>query len=385
MRKKALVFILTGLMSLSLLAGCSSFDGDETAMTVGDDVVTADLANFACRYMQAQYETYYEPYIGENMWTTEAEEGQTYEEYVKTNVQATLRVMLLLEQHMADYGIELTDPEKTQIEKSAAQFSDDNTLDAKEKVSGNTETVERFMTLMIEEYKMEDAIMAEVDTEVSDEEAAQKSMNYVRISKTTTDDDGNSVDLSEEELAEAKAMAEELVEETRAGGDFDQLASGMDLNVQVTSFDSESTTPVAEVVEAVDALEKEREVTDVIETEGTYYVAQLTSLFDEEATEEKKDDIIADRQTEYMSEVLEGWEEETDITTNDSVWDEIDFKTLSVSIYVDESDDYTDSIETDDVAEEEEIELDDDDDDYEIIMDDDGEEIIFEDDDDDEE
>ncbi len=352
MRKKTLIFALSALLVLASLAGCSSFDGDETAMTVGDDVVTADLANFAARYMQAQYETYYGAYLGDDMWSSEAEEGLTYEEYVKENVQNTLKVMLLCEQHQGDYDIELTDPEKRAIEQAAADFSDSNSLDAKEKVSGDTETVERFMTLSVEEGKVADAVEAGADTDVSDEEAAQKAMSYVRFPKNTTDDDGNTMELSEEELEDLKAEAQELVDRTLAGEDFDQVATELDLNVQTTTFDADSTVPDASVVEAADALENVRAVTDVIETEGSYFVAQLTSLMDQEATETKKEEIIEERKEELFGEVLDGWEEDTEVTINDSVWNKINFKTMSVTSYTDESDDYTDPIETDDVAEE---------------------------------
>ncbi len=355
MKKRALVFALSAFMAVFSLAGCSSFDGDETAMTVGDDVVTADLANFAARYMQAQYETYYGAYLGDDMWSSEAEAGLTYEEYVKESVQNTLKVLLLCEQHRAEYDVELTDPEKRAIEQAASDFSESNSLDAKEKVSGNTETVERFMTLSVEESKVAVAVEAGADTEVSDEEAAQKSMNYVRFPKNTTDDDGNTVELSEEELEDLKAEAEELVERARAGEDFEEVATELGGNVQTATFDAESTIPDEAVIEAVDALETENEVADVIETDGYYFVAQLTSLFDQDATADKKEEIIEERKEELFDDVLAGWEEDTEITINDSVWKKIDFKSLSVTSYTDESDDYTDPLVTDDVAEENEI------------------------------
>ena len=91
MKKRALVFALAGMMVVSSLTGCgSSFDGDAVAITVGEDEVTADVANFYARYTQAQYETYYGSYLGDDMWNTEASEGQTYEEFVKASVQEAL-------------------------------------------------------------------------------------------------------------------------------------------------------------------------------------------------------------------------------------------------------------------------------------------------------
>ena len=53
-------------------------------------------------------------------------------------------------------------------------------------VSGETEYVERVLTLLTIQKKMTDAVTKDVSTEVSDEEAAQKSMQYVSFPYTTT-------------------------------------------------------------------------------------------------------------------------------------------------------------------------------------------------------
>ena len=47
----------------------------------------------------------------------------------------------------------------------------------------------------------------------------------------------------------------------------------------------------------------------------------------------------------------DGWKEETDITVHDSVWKKIDFQTLKVTYVQDETEDYADQVQTDDVAE----------------------------------
>ena len=82
MMKKMLVLALAGIMAISTLTGCKAVktvDSEEVLMTVNGDEVSAGVANFYARYTQAQYETYYGAYMGDNMWATEAEEGVTYE------------------------------------------------------------------------------------------------------------------------------------------------------------------------------------------------------------------------------------------------------------------------------------------------------------------
>lgn len=198
MKKRLWMSALAGIMTAAVLSGCS-LKGSETAITIGDTEVKADVANFYARYTQAQYETYYAAYLGEDMWNSEASEGMTYEESVKDSVQDILTTMVLLEQHMGEYDITLSDAEKKVIADTAQEFEEDNSLEDKEKVSGDKKAVERTLTLMAIQQRMREAIQAGANTEVSDEEAAQKSMQYVMFSYNTTDESGASVAVSDDE------------------------------------------------------------------------------------------------------------------------------------------------------------------------------------------
>ena len=86
MKRRILMLAMAGVLALTSLTGCSSFNDDDVVVTVNDTEITADVANFYARYMQAQYETYYSAYLGDDMWSSEAEEGKTYEESVKDSV-----------------------------------------------------------------------------------------------------------------------------------------------------------------------------------------------------------------------------------------------------------------------------------------------------------
>lgn len=345
-----------GVLAMTVLAGCSSsLNEDAVVLTVGDSELTADVANFYARYTQAQYETYYAGYLGEDMWNSEAEEGVTYEESVKDGIMEQLEIMLVLEDHMADYDIALTDAEKEVIKEQAKKFDEANSLENKEKVSGSSETVERVMTLMTIQEKMMNAIRSGADTEVSDEEAAQKSMQYVFYSYTASEEEtGSDTEETEEtdtvDKDSIKAQAEEFAQGAASASDFEAYAEKQGVEVSTATFDSESTNPEAAVVEAADQME-EGEVSEVIETESGCYVVKLTSLLDRDATDAEKETIIEQRKSDLYTETCEGWLDEVDIDVNESVWKKVDFNQISVIIKNDESEDYADEVQTDDVAE----------------------------------
>lgn len=344
MKKRMAMLVLASAMVMTSLTGCGLKD-DDTVATVAGEEIPAGLANFYARMTQAQYESIYSAYLGEDMWTQTVTDGETYESMVKEQIIEDLENMYLMEDHMEDYGVTLSDDEKAAIAEAAEKFDQDNEAEAKEKVSGDQEYVERYLTLVTIQDKVTKAIEAEADTNVSDEEAKQKSMQYVLFSFTTTDDDGNSVTLTDEEKEELKAEAETFAASAVSAEDFSAYATEQGYEATEATFDSEGSASLPQAVtDAADELD-EGGVTECIEASNGYYVAKLTSLFDEEATETEKQNIIAQRKQDKYDEVIESWRAEAEISVKKSVWKKVDFKELKVTLHTEESDTSTDTTE----------------------------------------
>lgn len=354
MKKRLLMIAAAMMLCTTSLAGCSSLKTDDVIVTVNDSEMTAGVANFYARYTQAQYEAYFGAYMGDNMWDTKAEEGKTYEDSVKASVLEQLEKMLLLEQHMGDYNVSLADAEKEVITKAAKEFDEDNLLDSKEKLMADTDTVERVLTLMAIEQKMSDEIKKDADTNVSDEEANQKKMDYVFFSYDKDDgkksEDGKeaSDEPTEEEKAEVKKTAEEFAKTAKEDSmKFSEVAEAQELEVKSATFDAESQSPNADLIKAADSLKK-NEVTDAVETESGYYVAKVTSLSDKDATESKKQEIITERENELYTEVTDKWLDKAEIKVDKKAWAKIDFNDLGITMKQTEQDPYSDEVKTDD-------------------------------------
>lgn len=349
MKKRLFALALAGVLAAVTLTGCGSLKGDETVATVDDTKIDADLANFFARYTQATYETYYSAYLGEDMWNSDASDGETYEESVKSSVLKSLEDMILLEKHMEDYDVSITDEDKAMIKETTQQFLNDNSLDDKNLVSGSEKTVNRALTLMAVQQKMRTAIQAGADTEVSDEEAAQKSMDYVFISYQTKDDSGNSKDVSDDEKAQLKSQAEAIASGLKEGGDLNALAEEQGATVQTLTFDKDTTSPDEDLIKAADAL-GEGESTDVIETEKGCYVAKVTSLLDRTATDSKKSQIVQERQKKLYDDTVKKWRKKADIKVHKGVWEKVSFQKVSVKMKTETQTPYTDQVQTDDQA-----------------------------------
>ena len=335
--KRAVVLTAAGVFTAAAVTGCSgSVDTEAVVATVGDEEITLGVANFYARMTQGEYETYYAGMMGttaEEMWSQDYDEDHTFEESIKDTIMENLENMYIIAQHADDYEVSLTEEEEQAISDAAEQFSADNTDEAKEAVSGYKKDIEKYLELATIQSKMDSKMKEGVDEEVSDEEAAQKSMQYVFFSYTSTDEESGEVtDLTDAEKESLKTTAQTLADRTAGGEDMETVAAELGAEVQTATFDGESTSPNTDLVAAADALENEGDVTDVVETDNGLYVARLTSLLDREATDTEKENIVEERRQDQYDSLLEEWRNGTEIDVKEKVWRKVDFEDLGVTI-----------------------------------------------------
>ena len=169
LKKRGVITAVAGILAAVTITGCSAApDNDATVVTVGTEKVSYGVANFYARMQQAQYESFYAGLMGmsaDTMWSQEVEEGKTYEENMKDSI---------------------------------LEFVEDNTLEDKEVVSGYKKYVKEYLELATIQQKMDAPMKEGVDENVSDEDAAQKKIEYVQFSYTKKDDSGQSVQMTDD-------------------------------------------------------------------------------------------------------------------------------------------------------------------------------------------
>lgn len=335
--KKMTALLLSGALTAAVvLSGCGSKEVDPEAVvaTLNGKEIKLGLANFMAQYQAVTYDAYYSSYMGgASMWSQDySGDGTTMEDMVKEQVMDSIKTDYLLEEHMADYGVEITDEELGAMKETAAKFMEDNKQPAIERMTATEEIVTEMLRLNTIQQKMHEAIIAEVDTEVSDEEAAQRTFSYYNVTlpeedaaETQSLDATETVEAesSEEQAAELKAYAEQVA--AAAEVDFDAVADTYGLTASTYSYGTDEEAFDKNVIAEADGL-KEGQISGVIETEsGQYYVIRLDKEFDEDATESKKQEIISTRQSDHYTEVCDGYEEAADWELNEKVWKTVTF------------------------------------------------------------
>ena len=333
--KKLAALVLAGVLGLSALTGCG-VNTNEAAATLGEETVTYGVANFLVKYqkasvddMYAMYATYYGV---PSLWDTDMSgSGVTMEEEFKTSAMDLLHEMYVLKAHMADYNVEITDEEKAKMKEAVSAFLAANTDEAIAEFGATEEIVTEVLTLYTIQAKMYDAIIADTDRNVSDEEANMRGYSMISVSlEGKYDKDNKWVEYTEDEIKALKenVMQMEMDLNTKT---LEEVAESYGYEVTKAAYEKEDTAVEKDVLTALDAL-KEGEVSKAVETETAIYFLRIDTDTDEKATEENRQSIIEEREFALYEKVVKAWMENDGWKVNDAVVNKIEFHNIFTQV-----------------------------------------------------
>lgn len=340
--------IACGILASAILAGsfsgCGKLDGTQTVATVDGEKVTLGLANYIVRDQQAQMESYYQMMAqsyGMDMstmqiWDEKTEDGKTIGESTKDDAMETIHTLYAMKSHADEYDVTISEEEKSKIDEAAKSFMEANSAETLEKLAVSEGDIVTYLELLTYRQKLHDPMVADVDQEVSEKEANQSTVSVVKFSTAGTekDDEGNTIELTEEEKKAKKEQAQQLLDKLKASenvaeADMDAMAQEIDENLYAytpsfTTAGSENDTLEQSVINAVANLEDGQLVQEVVEGEDAYYVVRLDKKLDEEATANKKESIISEREQEQYDELVEDWTKDSKLKVEKNVWKKVE-------------------------------------------------------------
>ena len=344
MTKRTAVAALTGVMAVGMLTGCGEkkLDGTKTVATVDGTEIPLGIVSLSVREGQAQTEAMYKSFMGGqdySIWSMDAKDGKTYGEQAVEQSLKDVELMYIMKEKAADYNVEVTDDDEQKIADAAAAFMAANSEETLQELAVSEDQVKTYLELQTYKSRMHEPLIADVDKDVSDEEAQQSSFDYVSIS---------TADLSDDEIKQKKEDAQKILDDLKAAGsdgDLNEIAKSVDDSYSSVSgtFDtnedaakedsdeesdssSSSSAYPDEVMKVLRTLKDGEIGPDVIETDTSYYVVKLDKVNDEEATETKKQSIISTRENKLYTDTTEKWLDDADINVEKKV-----LKTLKVT------------------------------------------------------
>ncbi len=324
-----------GLMLAMLLSGCGSVDVDATVITIndGETTISYGYANFVAKYMQAIYDEYYVYFMGEDVWESEYSDGVTWEDSLKESILSSIEQVYILLAHADEYGVSLTDEEEAEILEAAAAFIESNSASTLEMMTATEEIVAQYLRNQKIAYMVELLILEETELTITDEDAAQRSYTYVSFSVegTEEDDDGNVIDLTDDEIAAIEEEAYALAE----ADDFDDYVEEMEYTSTSDHYGVDDEPFNEVVMEVLDEMTDGEIQVIYDEDDLCYYVIRLDAEYDEEATAEVRAELEEEEQEEHYSDVLDEWEAEMTFDVDETLWAKIKFD----SHYITETED----------------------------------------------
>mgnify|MGYP003299492802 CR=1 FL=1 len=331
--KKRFAGVLALLFAMmTALTGCAqTVTLDNTAEVVNVDGVSIPMGelNFYLRYQQAQMQSFMGVYFGEDYMSQDIMGmGASYGETVRDTTTDTLVEYYLIEKNADDLGIALTDEDHAKIAEAVKAFMADNDSKTLELMSADEATATHVLELATLQVKAYANRAATIDTDVDEEQIAQKRISYVMTSTVgSSSADGTVTELTAEELAEKKGTMEAIAAEAKESGDLSAAAEANGLSATTLTYGKGDNTLNEAVLAAADQL-SDGEVSAVIEDESGYFVVLMESTFDEDATEAERQEVLDARESEAYNVWYEPLKEAAQITKNDALIQTLTFERI---------------------------------------------------------
>ncbi len=272
----------------------------------------------------------YEQYYGSDIWKYEIDaNGNTMGQVIKDQTLEQIIYIKVVCQKADELGIVLSEEELQLVDEQTAAYM--------QKIQGselllhgvNADIVRRIYSDNLLARKTFEVTTLNVDTDIPDEEAAQRRFYTIAIRNYKIDASGNRAAYEGTELEELKARVENLRQQAMQTEDFYKLAAANTEDstmLEITGGMGDFPESYEDVVLALNT----GEVSEVVKTEDYYYIFYCVTDFDMDATYEKKEEMIATRQEKEFQTRYKEWRGTTHIEVNEEIWNALDFDMKSV-------------------------------------------------------
>jgi foldase protein PrsA len=264
----------------------------------------------------------YEDSFGEEIWNIDSGD-ESITDNVKENVLARVARIKSLNLMAEDYGITL-DSEERQLASQAGEIYY-NSLNDTEKSMLNVTRDD--IVNMYSEYalagKVYEYLIADINPEISDDEARTITVQHILIKTYTTNEEGERVPYSENAKREAFLKAKEALQRARDGEDFSQLISEYSEDTNDTYTFGKGT--MDEDFEEASFNLGTDEISDIVETDHGYHIIKCISTFNRSETDRNKVKIVEQRRKEVFNEEYSKFVEGLTKNLNEKLWESVGF------------------------------------------------------------
>jgi len=320
--KKVLCAVMVLMMAMTCMTGClvkEGLDGDTVVATVNGVEVTADFYGFYLTQMKKQIEAEMNSNNVEDFWDTAELEGKKLIETAREKALDEVVNNIVIEQKAAENKIKITKDEENsinqQITSMVAQLGSRDKYNEWLAEQGLTDEVyRRFMKANYLSQKLMDSNVGGA----TDEELLEYyNKNIARVKHILVMNvDENNAPLSDEENAEKRKQAEELLKRAKDGEDFDALVAEYSEDPGSKSqpdgyylgegFILGSQGSMVPEFESASLALEVGGVSDIVETSYGYHIIKRYEN-EQSMFEQNKDQLVSYTKSDKFMEMLEEW------------------------------------------------------------------------------
>lgn len=312
MKKKIVALGLVVALSVSSFTGCSF---NSKTPVIGKIVGLGSSEMFkidkeVCskqEYMLVLMDTagtYKADFGGKVDWNAKVSDNQTLQSYVMQKVKEDITVQYTLASMAKERNISLSTDESSMIKTKAAEYYESLTSQEKEYTGASQESVESLYKNYYLADKVYDALAAEADAKISDEEARVMKIQYIRMNTDNT---------KEDKIKSTLKTVTDLVK-----GGYQTFAREAKQYSEDNVFEK-----TLKKNEATKTYEKSAfnlsnsEISSIIQDGKDYYLVYCVNSYLKTETEKNKEEIIKNAQQTYFNDKYSKYLKDIDVDFND--------------------------------------------------------------------
>lgn len=270
-------------------------------------------------YLVAKVAEYNEQY-GKDIWSFKIDESsQTVFDVIKESVLEQIIYIKVVTDKADELGVALTADEIREVDEYTKKFCEAPAYSTYESMGINKDIVRRVFTDQALAKKVYEKETLMTDSDISDEEAKQVTVNAIAVKNYKIGVDGSRKELEPGEKEAIRAHMEDILGEACKAKNFSDYAKTVTENDKLLTISVGRGDFEKKVEDYIFSL-KTGEISAVLETDDYFYIFYCVSEFDREATQKKKEEIIATKRKKAFINKYKRWRTEKEVVVNEEVW-----------------------------------------------------------------
>jgi foldase protein PrsA len=320
--------VLLSMTAAMLLSGCgrsdshqlatNRFSNDSIVMTIGNETVKCREIKDYSYFLKCQYDSRF----GKKIWQYSLGKSGTIGDQAKQEIVNMITQLRIINTAAASQNVKLTNDEVDEANLAAENLLKKASAADKKKYSLNAQEISEIYQENELAEKMFYRVTNQADTNVSDEEAKQISIQYLEVMTAGTDRNGTRISMNTAEKKAAWDRVRQMKADLKSNSAFYAYAQkNTDAKDTKLTFGKDTNKLDSAVVKAAFSL-KTGQMSDVITGKDGYYIVYCTNDNDEKATYQKKEAIIEERQTSLFQKKYETWVKGKKVNLSEKFWNQ---------------------------------------------------------------